>query len=183
MLRTSIYYVICFSIILSLFVYSQSKITKSMELSFTQINSDKNIHERIKDLEQHLDSLEPPDLIKVSSQGIANIELLDIEKNKIITIPTNPKTQLEAEKIIKEIDNVVIKFNPFPDKGYMLKIPLTPSLRLENKWINAVIAEVIFIFPEDEVPYLLLFDDENKPYFFTFKTEIDPLLKTLDFPL
>ena len=120
-------------------------------------------------------------LFTVSAQTVTNIEFLDIEKKKIITIPTNQKIQLEAKKIIKEIDNVAVQFNPIPDKGYLVKIPLTPSLRLENKWMNALIDEVIIIIPEDEKPYLLIFDDENKPYFFTFKTEIDALLKTLDF--
>lgn len=90
-------------------------------------------------------------LFIVSAQSITNIELLDIEKNKIVkTTPTNPKIQVEAEKIIKEIDNVVKKLNPIP---------------------------------EDEEPYLLIFDDENKSYFFTFETKIDTLLNTLDFSL
>lgn len=42
-------------------------------------------------------------LLTVSAQGITEIELLDIEKNKIITTPTNPKIQLETKKIIKEL--------------------------------------------------------------------------------
>lgn len=122
-------------------------------------------------------------LFLVSAQSIMNIEILDIEKEEIITIPTNTEIQLEAKKIIKEIDGVVKQFNPIPDKGYMVKIPLTPSIQLANKWLNALIVEAIIIIPEDEKPYLLLFDDENKPYFFTFNTEIDTLLKTLDFPI
>ena len=120
-------------------------------------------------------------LFIVSAQSITEIELLDIEKNKIITIPTNPKIQLETKKIIKEIDNIVTKFNPIPDKGYLVKIPLTPSLQLENKWVNTSIDEVIIIIPEDEKPYLLIIDNENKPHFFTIKTEMDTLLKTIDF--
>ena len=122
-------------------------------------------------------------LLIVSAQGITEIELLDIEKNKIITMPTNPKIQLETKRIIKEIDNIVKKFNPIPDKGYIVKIPLTLSLRLENKWVNTLIDEVIIIIPENEKPYLLIFDDENKPHFFIIKKEIDTLLKTLDFSL
>ena len=122
-------------------------------------------------------------LIIVSAQNTTNIELLDIQKNKIITIPTNPKIQLETKKVIEEIDTIVKKFNPIPDKGYMVKIPLTPSIQLENKWVNTLISEVIIIIPEGETSYLLIFDNENKPYFFTFKTEIDMLLKALDFSL
>ncbi|SDO25359.1 hypothetical protein SAMN05518871_11347 [Psychrobacillus sp. OK028] len=121
-------------------------------------------------------------LLIVSAQSITEIEILDIEKNKMITIPTNPKIQLETKKIIKEIDNIVKKFNPIPDKGYIVKIPLSPSLRLENKWVNTLIDEVIIIIPENEKPYLLIFDDEKKPHFFTIKPEMDGLLKTLDIP-
>ena len=122
-------------------------------------------------------------LFIVSAESITNIELLDIEQNKIITIQAKPKIQLEAKKIIKEVNGVVKKINPFPNKGYMVKIPLKPPLQLESKWVNALIVEVIIIIPEDEKPYLLLFDDENKPYFFTFKTDIDTLLNTLEFSL
>ncbi len=61
MLKTRIGYSICFSIILSLFVYSKSIHTKSMEVSFSQPNSDKSEQERIQELEQRLDSLEPSD--------------------------------------------------------------------------------------------------------------------------
>jgi hypothetical protein len=120
----------------------------------------------------------------VNAQSNKNIELLDIEKNEIIkTTPTNSNIQLEAEKIINEIDCVVKKLEPIPDKGYMIKIPLEPSYQLENKWVNALIDEVIFIIPETEKPFLLTFDDENNPWFFTFQTKIDKLLKTLDFSL
>ena len=67
-------------------------------------------------------------LFIVNAQSITNVELFDIEKNNIIkTIPTNPKIQLEAKKIIKEVDDVLKKIKPFPDKGYMVKIPLEPS--------------------------------------------------------
>ncbi|WP_282141898.1 hypothetical protein [Cytobacillus oceanisediminis] len=117
-------------------------------------------------------------LIVVNAQTRPNIELLDIEKNEISkTVPTNPKIQFEAEKIIKKIDNVVKKLKP------ILKIPLEPSHRVENKWIYALIDEMIIIIPKNEKPYLLLFDEENKSYFFTFDSKIDPLLKTLDFSL
>ena len=120
-------------------------------------------------------------LFIVSAQSTTEIEILDIEKNKIIKIQKNPKIQLETKKIIKEIDNIVTKFNPIPDKGYLVKIPLTPSLQLENKWVNTSIDEVIIIIPEDEKPYLLIIDNENKPHFFTIKTEMDTLLKTIEF--
>nr|WP_245350102.1 hypothetical protein [Cytobacillus eiseniae] len=122
-------------------------------------------------------------LLIISAQS-TKVELLDIEKNKVIkTSPTNPNIQSEAEKIINAIDNIVKKFNPIPAKGYMIKIPLEPSILVENKWLNALIDEAIIIIPEGEEPYLLLFDDENNPSFLTFKGEIVPLLNALNFSL
>lgn len=61
MLKTRIGYIICFLIILSLFVYSKSLNTKLIELSISQSNSDKSEHKRIQELEQRLDNLEPPE--------------------------------------------------------------------------------------------------------------------------
>jgi len=120
----------------------------------------------------------------VNAQNDNLVELLDIEKDEVInTTPTNSNVQVETEKVIKEIDGIVKKFKPIPNKGYMIKIPLEPSYQLKNKWISDLIDEVIIIIPEDEAPYLITFDDENNPYFFTFKIKIAALLNTLDFSL
>lgn len=42
-------------------------------------------------------------LLIVSAQGITEIELLDIEKNKIITMPTNPKIQSRLKELLKKL--------------------------------------------------------------------------------
>lgn len=60
MLKTKISYIICFSIILYLFVYSKSINANSIELPSSQTNSDQSKHKQIQELEQRLDSLEPP---------------------------------------------------------------------------------------------------------------------------
>ncbi|MFC5466011.1 hypothetical protein [Lederbergia graminis] len=120
-------------------------------------------------------------MVKAQNQNL--VLVLDIETNKIIkTTPPNPNVQLETVKIMKAIDGIVKKINPIPNKGLMVKIPLEPSFHLENKWVNALIDEVIIIIPEDELPYLLLFDDENNSYFFTFETKIDMLINNIDIP-
>lgn len=109
------------------------------------------------------------------------IEILDIDNNKITEkIPINRVAQLESEKFIQTINNVVKKFKPIPDNGYMIKIPLEPSVHLENEWVNTLINEVIVIIPKGEEPYLLLFDDENNTYFFSFKASIEKLLNNFD---
>lgn len=123
-------------------------------------------------------------LSMVNAQSNINVKIFHIEKNEIIkTIPTNSKVQVEVTKIIKEIDGVVKHFKPIPDKGYMIKIPIEPPQQVKNKWINDLIDEVTIIIPEEEEPYLLIFDDENKSYFLTFQTKIDTLLNNLNFSL
>jgi hypothetical protein len=118
-----------------------------------------------------------------NGEAVKNIELFHIGKNKIVkTIPTNPTIQSEAEKILKTADSVVKKLNPIPDQGYMIRIPLEPPVQLENKWINALIDEVILIIPEEEKPHILIFDDENNMYFFTFQRKMDTIIKALDIP-
>jgi len=61
MLKTKISYIICFLIILNLFVFSKPINTNSMELPFSQSNNDKSEQKKIQELEQRLDSLEPPE--------------------------------------------------------------------------------------------------------------------------
>jgi hypothetical protein len=120
----------------------------------------------------------------VNAQSNKNIEIFDIQKDEIIkTVSTSFIIQLEVQKYIKEINNIVRKLKLIPDKGYIIKIPLEPSVQLENQWMNALIDEVIIIIPEAEEPYLLTFDNENKPWFFTFETRIDTLITTLEFAL
>lgn len=120
-------------------------------------------------------------MVKAQNQNL--VLVLDIKTNKIIkTTPPNPNVQLETVKIMKAIDGVVKKINPIPNKGLMVKIPLEPSFHLQNKWVNALIDEVIIIIPENEMPYLLLYDDENNSYFCTFDTKIDMLINTLNIP-
>ncbi|WP_260858134.1 hypothetical protein [Bacillus sp. FJAT-22090] len=61
MLKTRIGFIICFSIILSLIVYSKFLHTKLIELSIPQSNSDKSEHEQIQELEKRLVNIEPPE--------------------------------------------------------------------------------------------------------------------------
>lgn len=120
----------------------------------------------------------------VSAQTDKNIVIFNIQKNEIIkTVPTSSLVQKEIENYIVEINNVVRKFNPIPEKGYMIKIPLEPSIQIENKWVNALVDETVLVIPEGEDPYLLIFNDENNPFFFTFEGKIDELLKLLNFSL
>jgi hypothetical protein len=118
----------------------------------------------------------------VMAQDHKNVEVLSIEHNRVIkTVPSNPTIQKEGEKYLNGITDIYRKFRVIPNEGYMIKIPLEPSVTIQNQWMNDLVNEVIIIVGEQEEPYLMVFDDENSPRFFIFKGDIDVLLKTLNF--
>ena len=61
MFRRKIGYIICLSIIFSLFLYSMSINATEMDISMTLSTNDKNENNRIQELEQRLNNLEPPE--------------------------------------------------------------------------------------------------------------------------
>ncbi|MBU8880463.1 hypothetical protein BGM26_16030 [Bacillus sp. FJAT-29790] len=118
------------------------------------------------------------------AQNNNQIEIFDIEKRTIIkTIPTNPDIQSVAGKFLSEIKDLYKNINPIPKKGFMVKIPLDPSIKVHNQWINDLIDEVIIIFPIEGSPYIMTYDDQNNTYFFTINNIVnaDILLKKMDF--
>lgn len=106
MLKTRIVYLICFSTILSLFVYSESINTKSMELSFSQSNSVISEHERIQELEQRLDRLEPPEPTSILDSPFP------FEKGTKMHFPTDVIPISEVLKEGTKIPFKVIKNEP-----------------------------------------------------------------------
>ena len=106
MLKTRIGYIICFSIILSLFVYSKSINTKSMEVSYSQPNSDKSEQERIQELEKRLDFLEPPEPTTILDSPFP------FEKGTEVHFPTDVISISEVLKEGTKIPFKVIKSEP-----------------------------------------------------------------------
>lgn len=118
----------------------------------------------------------------VFAKGLENIEIFDINQSKVVkTAESSPAIQKEVKSYLEGITGIYGRINPIPDKGYMIKIPLEPSLRIENQWLNSVVEEVIILVPEGQKPYLLVFDNENKALFFTFEVKIDKLVKSLHY--
>jgi hypothetical protein len=118
------------------------------------------------------------------SAQVRNVELFDIQEDKVTkTVPMSPQFQERAVEYLKNIDNIYVKVSPVPNKGYMIKIPLTPSVQVTNKWLDSLVNEVIIVFPKDEEPFLMTFDDEDDIYVFTFKGNTDFLVKTFNLDL
>lgn len=110
------------------------------------------------------------------------IKIIDLKKGKIIkNVQKNPDLQQEVEKFLEGITGVYVKLNPYPNNGFVIKIPLEPNVTVKNQWFNDFVDEVIIIFPVQENPYLLVFDNENQPYFFKFQGNTSKFLGLLNF--
>ncbi|WP_315118170.1 hypothetical protein [uncultured Clostridium sp.] len=117
----------------------------------------------------------------VSAKTNIDIEIFDISKEKVImNVPSNPTMQKEVENYLEGIKSMYCKFNPIPDKGYMIKIPLENPAMVQNEFINTFVDVVIIIFPKGEEPYLMVFDDKDRMIFFTFQGDTDTLIKSLN---
>jgi hypothetical protein len=71
------------------------------------------------------------------------------------------------------------KVKAFPDKGYIIRIPLIPSMKVHTQWLNDYniycVSEVFILFPEQGNPYLLLLDKNLRPHFYSFDGDTDVL--------
>lgn len=120
--------------------------------------------------------------VKVSAFESTTIEIFDINKGYVIKkVDSTPVIQNQVNNCLKGITGIYSKFNPIPNKGYMIKIPFDTPIALQNQWVNAFIDEVIIIFPEQEERYIMVFDNRDKTLFFGFEGDVDGLLKNLNF--
>jgi len=124
--------------------------------------------------------------INVNAEEVRNIEIFDITEGRVVkVVKLNSVIQKEVKEYLLGIVDVYAKSDPIPTKGYAIKIPLEPSIKIETKWINSVVDEVIIIFPDEEGPeqFLMIFEDENKLVCFTFVGNTKLLLKNLNFQI
>lgn len=109
------------------------------------------------------------------------VEVFDIKRSQvIISVHINQAVQNDVEIFLEGIDGIVKQINPIPNEGIIIKVPLEPNIMIENEWIHGLVDQVMIIYPENNYPYLLVFDEENSPHFFTFHGEaLGLLLKVL----
>lgn len=102
-----------------------------------------------------------------------SIQIYDIDQEMVIkTIAITPFIRKDSEKILQGVNDVYKKFNPLPDKGILVKIPLDPAIQVKNQWINTLVDEMIIFYPEEEEPFILVYDDENNTYFFSVDRKV-----------
>jgi hypothetical protein len=113
----------------------------------------------------------------------ATVKVLDIESSTVIKeIQNSSDVDRDAEKAIKSIKRVTVEANPVPKQGYLIKIPLTKSLKVKNKWFEDIVSEVLLIYNPSSKKQgkIILYNDENTPIFFDIEYDFSDLLKKLN---
>ncbi len=123
-------------------------------------------------------------LISQNAKGVneQRVKVLDIEANSVVLEQTSTKQiDTEAIKAIKSIKRITVQVNPLPPKGYLIKIPLTTSVKVKNKWIEDFITEVMLVYnlEDQSQSRLILYNDENSPIFFDIDYDFTSLFQML----
>lgn len=111
------------------------------------------------------------------------IKVLQIETGNVIAEADNSEQFDDlAKDAIKTIEKVTVEANPVPKQGYLIKVPLTKSIRVKNKWFDEFINEVILVYnPVDKNRgKIILYTDENTPVFFDIGYNFSKLLRKLN---
>lgn len=120
--------------------------------------------------------------ININAEEYRHIEIFSIHEDKVVkVVQSTYEIQKLAANYLQEIDGVYDKFNPIPNNGYAVKIPLEPSVKIQGKWLNTFVDEIIIMFPQNERPFLMVFETENKLVCFTFRGDTSILYKYLGF--
>ncbi|CAG9621730.1 hypothetical protein [Sutcliffiella rhizosphaerae] len=129
-------------------------------------------------------------LIFFSSYGLyayaqpLQVEVFDVKQSEVIKqIPLEENIRKEAFSLVKSADSLFPKLNPTPISGFMVKVPFEPEEEIETKVLHQKVNQVIFIFPEAEKPYMLIFNEKKQPMFYYFSEDHLSFLKHIKMEL
>ena len=111
------------------------------------------------------------------------IKVLDIETSTVIKeIPRSAAIDRYVKEAIRSITQVTVQAKPVPKKGYLIKIPLTKSLKVKNKWFDDIVSEVLLLYNPSTKRQgkIILYNDENTPLFFDIDYDFAPLFKKIN---
>jgi hypothetical protein len=122
--------------------------------------------------------------MNVNTMNYKYIEVFDINKGEVVkVVQSNPKIEKITTNYLQGITGVYAKFNPIPKKGHAIRIPLKTPVAIKSTYLNAIVNEVIIMFPEDgeTATFLMVFENDYRLMCFTFKGNTNVLLKNLNF--
>lgn len=112
---------------------------------------------------------------------LSNIEIFDVKNERVIKLVANSQEiQGEIQQCLKAINGITKRLSPITKDSKIIKIPIQPSIMVNNQWMNTLIDEVKLILPTNAPPLLMLFDDENRPYFLEFDYDVKTLLAKME---
>lgn len=125
---------------------------------------------------------------RIPESAQRKVEIFDIAKGEVIKeVQPGPEIKKEILKYINGITGMYVKVNAIPVKGYIVRVPVTPAIPIQNSWLNDYginsLNEVFVLFPEKEKPFLLILNNESRPYFYNFEGDTNKLLEILGFSL
>lgn len=116
----------------------------------------------------------------VQAAEYRKLEVFDMGQGKVIqNIESSRKIQQQVYAILDSIDGVYTGVRLDFKKGRIYKIPIEPTVHIENQWYSGLVTEAYLFMPESDKPFLLLIDDENKGYYVHFKKDPQFFLATL----
>ncbi|WP_078392584.1 hypothetical protein [Shouchella patagoniensis] len=114
--------------------------------------------------------------------AVAPVEVFDLKKEKVTEfIPSSAAVEKEAKKLIDSADSLVTKIDPIPKSGFMVKVPFSSPVSVNNQWVKTNLNQAIFIFPVDEKPYVMLVNEEEQAIFVYFSAGPQSLFNALHF--
>jgi hypothetical protein len=109
-----------------------------------------------------------------------DVQVFDIAQGKIVKrVKNSPKIREEVKKSLQSIHELEVKFRVEPKDGVVLRIPMEPSVHVDNQWFHDNANEVFIIVPRSEKPLMLLFTNDKKPIILKFKHPVQTLLKEM----
>ncbi|MFE7061572.1 hypothetical protein ACFVAD_05340 [Sutcliffiella sp. NPDC057660] len=119
------------------------------------------------------------------AQTDIQIEVFDVAQSKVVkSIPLDEAKKNEAIRLVRSVESLFPKINATPRSGIMVKVPFDSTINLNNILVKDPVKEVIFLIPNGERPYMLLFNEQkNNPMFYYFKEDATPFLEQLGLTL
>jgi hypothetical protein len=109
-----------------------------------------------------------------------DVQVFDIAQGKIMKrVKNSPEIREEVENSLQSIHELVVKFRVEPKDGVVLRIPMEPSVKVDNQWFHDSVNEVFIIVPRSEKPFMLLFTADKKSIILKFKHPVQQLLKEM----
>lgn len=153
-------------------IYSTVKVSHNENkyqsvLAMTQMFDDTHFIAYITDVEAHKEK--------------QSVEVFDIAKGEvIITEPSSIDIQNEVFNYVKTIKGLYTKVMPFPEKGYIIRVPFDTPIKVNQELLNnagiRALDSIFIILSDKEAPIILILDNQEKPYFYTFNASVQPLL-------